>query len=63
MWPQKFQLAADTKQIALQTRFLADLPFVTADIGLIERALENLIRMRSGIRPQAGRFAVALSRC
>lgn len=58
---QKFQLAADTKQIALQTRFLADLPFVTADIGLIERALENLIQNALRHTPAGGTIAVALS--
>ncbi|HEY5649027.1 MAG TPA: histidine kinase dimerization/phospho-acceptor domain-containing protein, partial [Nitrospiria bacterium] len=40
---QKFQLAAGKKGIRLKTDVRADIPFVSADIGLIERVLENLI--------------------
>jgi len=58
---QKFRLAAETKQIKLQTRFLADIPFVTADIGLIERVLENLIQNALRYTPAGGTISVALS--
>jgi signal transduction histidine kinase len=40
---QKFQLAAEKRGIALGCRFDEDLPPVRADIGMIERVLENLI--------------------
>lgn len=40
---QKFQLKAEQKRIALAVNLPASPPFVCADIGLIERALENLI--------------------
>jgi len=40
---QKYQLVAEKQQVHLQTQLRADLPFVTADIALLERALENLI--------------------
>ena len=40
---QKIRLVAEKKQIRLQANFRADLPFVSADIQLIERVLENLI--------------------
>lgn len=40
---QKFQLAAQDKQIALSTSIPQQVPFVKADIALIERVLENLI--------------------
>ncbi len=40
---QKFQLIAEKKKIRLQAKFPEDLPFVYADIGLIERAIQNLI--------------------
>jgi signal transduction histidine kinase len=57
---QKFQLAAEHKQIRLQTHFRADLPFVFADIGLIERALENLIENALRYTLQGGTVTVAL---
>jgi len=40
---QKFQLLAEKKKINLQTKIPENLPFVTADIGLIERAIQNLL--------------------
>ncbi|MBI3529747.1 MAG: HAMP domain-containing histidine kinase [Betaproteobacteria bacterium] len=40
---QKFQLRADQKQIKLAVNLPRNPPFVCADIGLIERVLENLI--------------------
>ena len=40
---QKLQLEADRRRLRLRAEAPAGLPFVTADIGLIERALENLI--------------------
>lgn len=58
---QKFQLAAGDKRVRLQTMFRADLPFVFADIGLIERALENLIQNALRYTPAGGTVTVALS--
>jgi signal transduction histidine kinase len=40
---QKFQLKADERRIALHTELPERIPYVSADIGLIERVLENLI--------------------
>jgi signal transduction histidine kinase len=40
---QKFQLNADQKQVRLELDFPERLPYVSGDIGLIERVLENLI--------------------
>jgi two-component system OmpR family sensor kinase len=40
---QKFQLAAEEKNIKISTNIGKELPFVKADIELIERVLENLI--------------------
>jgi signal transduction histidine kinase len=40
---QKFQLQANEKQITITTNIQEDLPFAEADIGLIERVLENLM--------------------
>jgi signal transduction histidine kinase len=40
---QKFQLQAERKQVRLDLDFPDALPYVSGDIGLIERVLENLI--------------------
>ena len=40
---QKFQLKAEQKRVRLQVAIPAQSPFVCADIGLIERVLENLL--------------------
>lgn len=40
---QKFQLAANTKGVDLDVTMHEPLPFVSADIGLIERVLTNLV--------------------
>jgi len=40
---QKFELKAEQKQVRLELDFPERLPYVSADIGLIERVLENLI--------------------
>jgi two-component system OmpR family sensor kinase len=69
---QKFQLMANEKQISLSTTCEKDLPFVNADIGLIERVLENLIEnavhntppggsVRLLLRPQQENIAVQVS--
>jgi signal transduction histidine kinase len=69
---QKFCLEADRKGIDLSADFALDLPFVHADISLIERALENLIdnavrytqeggRVRVAVAPVVGKVRVAVS--
>jgi signal transduction histidine kinase len=40
---QKFQLKAQQRRVALETVLPERVPYVSADIGLIERVLENLI--------------------
>src|SRR4029077_20498037 len=40
---QKFELKAEQRQVRLELDFPDRLPYVAADIGLIERVLENLI--------------------
>ena len=39
----KFQFLAEKKKVSIETNFPESLPFVFADIGLIEGALQNLI--------------------
>ncbi|HSD59297.1 MAG TPA: ATP-binding protein [Burkholderiales bacterium] len=55
---QKFQLAAQKRGIALGCRFDEGLPQVHADIGMIERVLENLIENALRHTPRGGAVRV-----
>ncbi|MBA3010125.1 MAG: HAMP domain-containing histidine kinase [Proteobacteria bacterium] len=57
----KFSLIATQKQIQLVTRCEQALPFVEADIALIERALENLIENALHYTPENGHVTIELS--
>lgn len=59
---QKFRLNVEANQMTLQAKLGDDLPFVSADIGLIERVLENLIENALRYTPPGGRITVILSR-
>ena len=56
---QKFQLEARRRRIDLRAGSLGGLPFVVADIGLIERALENLIDNALKYTEPGGEVAVS----
>jgi signal transduction histidine kinase len=58
---QKFQLMAQKKHQQLRARFTNDLPFVCADIGLIERVLDNLLHNALQYTPPGGTITVALT--
>jgi hypothetical protein len=58
---QKFQLKSGEKQITLSTKIEKDLPFVNADIGLIERVLENLIENAIQNTPPGGAISLMLT--
>ncbi|MGE0471277.1 MAG: sensor histidine kinase [Nitrospira sp.] len=58
---QKLTFVAAKKQVNLQTDIREDLPFVSADIGLIERVLDNLIVNAVRHTPERGVVMVALS--
>ncbi|UCD36116.1 MAG: hypothetical protein JSU90_04605 [Nitrospiraceae bacterium] len=58
---QKFSLSARDKQINIETNIGKDLPFVFADIALIERVLENLLENAVRYTPEGGSIAIALS--
>ncbi|MDQ2800180.1 MAG: HAMP domain-containing histidine kinase [Armatimonadota bacterium] len=58
---QQFQALADQRGLSLQTQFSPDLPFVCADIGLIARALENLLENALRYTPSGGSIMVALA--
>ncbi|MEC4718068.1 HAMP domain-containing sensor histidine kinase [Noviherbaspirillum sp. CPCC 100848] len=57
---QKFALQAQKKNIRLVARAHDRLPFVCADLGLIERALSNLIDNALGHTPVGGSVQVCL---
>jgi signal transduction histidine kinase len=58
---QKFQLLAHQKQQRLQAQLADDLPFVWADIGLIERVLDNLLQNALHYTAPGGTITVALT--
>lgn len=59
---QKFRLSAENKKIRLRAELRGDLPFVSADIGLIERVLENLIENALRHTPEDGRVTISLTK-
>jgi two-component system OmpR family sensor kinase len=56
---QKYRLAAQRKGVHLALKGGGDLPFVKADVGLIDRVLENLIDNAIEHTPAAGQIAVS----
>lgn len=58
---QKFQLKAQERKIDIISNIGKDLPFVVADIGLIERVLENLIENAIRHTPKDGAISVVLT--
>ena len=58
---QKFLLRAKEKLIQIVTQFEDPLPFVRADIALIERALENLIENALHHTPENGQVFIEIS--
>jgi len=51
---QKFDLSAEERQITIQTDYNQTLPFVNADIAMIERVMENLIDNAVRHTPEGG---------
>lgn len=58
---QKITLVAEKKHVRLEAQSPADLPFVSGDIGLIERVLENLLENAIRYTPEWGEVSVVLS--
>jgi signal transduction histidine kinase len=58
---QKFRLLAEEKKVDIVTNIGRELPFVNADIALIERVLENLIDNALYHTPEGGSVSVVLS--
>lgn len=59
---QKLKFVAEEKHVRLQANRPEDLPFVSGDIGLIERVLENLIVNAVRYTPEGGAVTVSLYR-
>ncbi len=57
---QKFQLQAERRNMTLELDMPANAPFVQADIGLIERVLENLIENAIKYTPEGGKISLSL---
>lgn len=57
---QKFQLKACEKNIRINAQFEEALPFINADIGLVERVLENLIENALRYTPANGLIQLKL---
>lgn len=58
---QKFALQAEKAQQRLVTRLAPDGSYVEADVGLLERMLENLIENSMRYTPAGGEIAVAVA--
>ena len=58
---QKFKLKAKNKGITLETKIPEIPAFVSADIGLIQRVLENLLDNAIKYTPEGGQVEIALS--
>jgi signal transduction histidine kinase len=57
---QKFQIETGRKRIRLHTERETGLPFIVADIGLVERVLENLIGNAVRHTPEDGQVTVTV---
>jgi two-component system OmpR family sensor kinase len=59
---QKFRLSTDQKQVSLQMDIANELPRVYADIGLVERAFENLTDNALRYTPKNGAIRIQAER-
>ena len=57
----KFQLEAQQKNVAISADIGKDIPFIQADIGLVERALDNLIDNALRHTPAGGTIQIDLT--
>lgn len=57
---QKFHLVAQEKKLRIETNVGDEIPFVYADIALIERVLENLLENALSYTPREGVISIVL---
>jgi len=57
---QKYRLEAEKRHVRIEAKLAEGLPFVSADIGLIERVLENLIDNALKYTPEEGEIRISL---
>ena len=57
---QKFHLLAENKKITLETKIPENLSFVAADIGLIERAIQNILDNALRCTNEGGKIKLVL---
>lgn len=58
---QKYRLQAEASHITVQTQIPVDLPFVRADIAMLDRVLENLLDNALDHTPEGGTIRIELS--
>lgn len=58
---QKFELRAEARHVALQANFPPQLPTVSADLGMIERVLSNLLDNALRYTPEGGTIRVDIT--
>jgi len=56
----KYQLIAKEKSINLTTEFVGNVPLVFADIGLVERAIQNLLDNAMKFTPNNGEISILI---
>lgn len=59
---QKNLILAEAKNISLKTKFLYDLPMAFADIGMMERVLQNLLENAIKFTPENGEIEIRLNK-
>lgn len=57
---QKYKLQAEENRVTLEVRIPTGLPFVQADIAMLDRVLENLIGNALAHTPENGRISIEL---
>ncbi len=57
---QKFELAAESRHIALQADLSPQLPAVRADLGMMERVLSNLLDNALRYTPEGGSISIGI---
>lgn len=58
----KYWLMTSKRNISVETKFDQSLPFVHADLGLIERVIQNLLENAIRYTPDGGKIVISLTR-